>query len=40
MIAVLSIAFLLTYLKRHTTMIFIVYRLIIGVMISTGRLTF
>ena len=38
----LSIAFLLAYLKRHTTMAFIVYRLILGisliVMISTGKL--
>ncbi len=39
----LSIAFLITYLKRHSTGIFIAYRLILGigliVMLSTGRLT-
>ncbi|NTW55384.1 MAG: undecaprenyl-diphosphatase UppP [Chlorobaculum sp.] len=39
----LSIAFLINYLKRHSTGIFIVYRLALGigliVMISTGRLT-
>jgi undecaprenyl-diphosphatase len=38
----LSIAFLLNYLKRHTTGIFIAYRLILGigliVMLSTGKL--
>ncbi|NTU52684.1 MAG: undecaprenyl-diphosphatase UppP [Chlorobiaceae bacterium] len=38
----LSIAFLLNYLRKHTTMIFIVYRLLLGVslivMLSTGSL--
>ncbi len=38
----LSIAFLLNYLKRHTTGIFIAYRLILGIalilMLSTGKL--
>ena len=39
----LSIAFLINFLKRHSTGIFIAYRLILGigliVMLSTGRLT-
>ena len=38
----LSIAFLLNYLRRHTTTIFIVYRLLVGtaliIMIATGKL--
>ncbi|NTU67566.1 MAG: undecaprenyl-diphosphate phosphatase [Chlorobiaceae bacterium] len=38
----LSIAFLLTYLRRHTTTVFIAYRLLVGtlliVLMATGRL--